>query len=82
MTEGLVKSDLEVLLNVYGAMYGYEFKMLKHLNTFFYAPEARRWLPASCVPKMKSKASAKDMPFALTKQRDQLRRFYDAHFKK
>jgi len=74
------KGGLEALLNVYGAMYGYEFKMLKQLNTFFYDKDAKKWLPDECVPKIKSK-DPKKMPFELTKQRDHLRRLYDAHFK-
>lgn len=70
----------EVLLNTYGAMYGYEFKKLKHLNAFFYDANASRWLPPSCVPLMKSN-TAKKMPFALTKARDKMRKIYDSHFK-
>ncbi|MCC6899050.1 MAG: hypothetical protein IT377_08750 [Polyangiaceae bacterium] len=81
VSEGAIdKGGLEALLNVYGAMYGYEFKMLKQLNAFFYDKNASKWLPDECVPKIKSK-DAKKMPFELTKQRDHLRRLYDAHFK-
>jgi hypothetical protein len=85
--EGLVKNgemsqwSVEVLLNVYGAMYGYEFKKLKHLNTFFYDTRASRWLPPACLPLIKSKPSAKDMPFKLTKARDSVRKLHDRHFK-
>lgn len=75
----LHKEAVEVLLNVYGAMYGYEFKMLKHLNTFFYDKDAAKWLPANCTAKIKTKR-AKEMPFELTKQRDHIRRFYDKHY--
>jgi len=85
--EGLIKNDdmskwsVEVLLNVYGAMYGYKFVKLKHLNTFFYDARASRWLPPACLPLIKSKATAKDMPFKLTKARDSVRRLYDRYFK-
>lgn len=78
----LTKSGVEAIFNVFGAAYGYEFKMLKALNTFYYAPSAAQWLPQSCVALVRSKTSAKDMPFALTKTRDAIRRIYDARFPK
>ncbi|MFO0750419.1 MAG: hypothetical protein U1F43_32825 [Myxococcota bacterium] len=78
----LHKTAIEALLNVYGAMYGYEFKMLRQLNTFFYDPDAPLWLPPSCVPTIRSKPSASKMPFALTKQRDRIRAIFDKRFPK
>lgn len=80
-TEALAKDAVEALFNVYGAGYGYEFKQLKQLNAFFYAKDAAKWLPASCVPFIKAKAKASEMPFALTQKRDALRRIFDEHFK-
>ncbi len=42
---------------------------------------ATRWLPPACLPLIKSKPSAKDMPFKLTKARDSLRKLHDRHLK-
>ncbi len=70
------KRTLGIVFNAYGAMHGYEFKKEKWLNGLFYGSGAA-WLPASCRAKMKTVASAKAMPFHLTKLRDRVKKIWN-----
>lgn len=71
---------MSLVFNAYGAMYGYQFKKETWMNGFFYGPNGQggNWLPPACKAKMKSVASAKAMPFRLTKLRDTVKRMWDA----
>jgi len=70
------RKTLSLVFNAYGAMHGYQFKKETWMNGFFYGSGA--WLPPSCKAKMKSVASAKAMPFRMTKLRDSVKRMWDA----
>jgi len=70
------KRTLSIVFNAYGAIHGYEFKKEKWLNGLFYGAGAA-WLPASCRVKMKTVASAKVMPFVLTKLRDRAKKIWN-----
>lgn len=71
---------MSLIFNAYGAMHGYQFKKELWMNGFFYGSDGKggAWLPASCKNKMKSYASARAMPFRLTKLRDTVKRMWDA----
>lgn len=70
------KRTLGLTFNLYGAMYGYEFKKETWMNGFFYGGGA--WLPESCRGRIKSVANAKSMPFRLTKLRDRFKQIWNA----
>jgi len=73
---GISKRTLSLVFNAYGAIHGYEFKKELWMNGFFYGEGS--WLPASCRAKMKTVASAKVMPFYLTKLRDRVKTLWSA----
>ncbi len=68
------KRTLSLVFNAYGAIHGYQFKKETWMNAFFYGDGA--WLPETCRGKMKSVASAKVMPFYLTKLRDRVKKLW------
>lgn len=69
--KSIKRSTVNMIYNVYGAMYGYQFKKKKHLNAFFYGAGA--WLPQTCKTRIKSVKRARDMPLSMTKLRDQVK---------
>lgn len=69
------KKTLGLVFNAYGAMHGYQFKKETWMNGFFYGSGA--WLPPSCKVRMKSVATAKAMPFRMTRLRDTVKRIWN-----
>jgi hypothetical protein len=69
------KKTLGMIFNVYGAMYGYEFKKETWLNAFFYG--SGEWLPPTCKTRIKSVKAAKSMPIRMTKLRDQVKKLWN-----
>lgn len=74
--KNISRRTLSLVFNVYGAMYGYQFKREKWMNDFFYGANAA-WLPKSCRGKIKTVASARKMPFHLTRLRDRVKRIWN-----
>ena len=72
--KGISKDSISLIVNSYGAMYGYQFKKKTWLNGFFYG--SGEWLPKNCKTRIKSVVNAKYMPLAMTKLRDQLKRIW------
>jgi hypothetical protein len=72
----IAKRTLSLVFNAYGAMHGYEFKRGKWMNGFFYGAGGA-WLPAECRSRLKTVASAKAMPFYLTKLRDRVKQIWN-----
>jgi hypothetical protein len=70
------KRTLSLLFNAYGAMYGYEFKRESWMNGFFYG-SGGAWLPKACRDKVKTVATARQMPFYLTKLRDRVKKIWN-----
>jgi len=71
------KRTLSLTFNAYGAMHGYVFKREKWMNGFFYGAGGA-WLPEACRRRMKTIASARVMPFRLTKLRDRFKKTWRA----
>ncbi|TNF27127.1 MAG: hypothetical protein EP329_20025 [Deltaproteobacteria bacterium] len=69
------KRTLGLTFNAYGAIHGYVFKREKWMNGFFYGAGGA-WLPEACRRRMKTVASAKVMPFHLTKLRDRFKKLW------
>ena len=75
LTEKTISNrTLNMIFNAYGAMYGYQFKKKKWLNSFFYG--SAKWLPDSCASRMKYVQRAKDMPLSMTKLRDKIKKIW------
>lgn len=68
------KRSLSIVFNALGAMHGYDFKKETWLNGLFYG--SGEWLPPTCRAAVRTLSGPREVPLAITKLRDQVKKIW------